>query len=131
MYGRNQDLRRNMDALFSSLYAKYTTSKPLDAVTSAIVEFNDKIDILVEFAFYLAGREGERTAIDYCDLLREALIDNRMEDHIAPIFLAEAKLFDNIGIGMSRDLFALEAADSFAQQGRFTEAEAALKLVAA
>jgi hypothetical protein len=50
---------------------------------------------------------------------------------LAILLIAEAEFYHRLGISMSRDMYAVEAAELFLRSGRYRAAQTALKLMAA
>ncbi|MBY5867037.1 hypothetical protein [Rhizobium leguminosarum] len=131
MYENQQQLGLNINAFFSSLYTRYKeTGKVSDTIGLSSLT-PDEIDLHVDFCFYIARLEGERCAIDYCDRLHEFLLETDQEKYVGNVLIAQAKLFDQLGKAMSRDMYALEAAEAFVHFGEFRAAEQALAMVQA
>ncbi|MBB3660043.1 hypothetical protein FHX15_005312 [Rhizobium sp. BK650] len=131
MYENHRQLGLNINAFFSALYSRYKETGSISGTIGTSSLTADDLSLYVDFCFYIANLEGERAAIAYCDLLHEFLLATEQEKYVGNVLVAQAKLFDQIGKGMSRDMYALEAAEAFAHFGQFGAAERALALVQA
>jgi hypothetical protein len=131
MYEKPERLGVNINAYFASLLDRYTANEDMSGIIGPTAPSEEDIDILVDFCFYIARARGERTAIDFCEKLHHHLLDVELEMYVGKILVAQARLFDKIGKGMSRDIYALEAAEAFVMFGQYPAAEAALAMVRA
>lgn len=129
MYEDEFEFGENIDARFKPLFTEYKRSADfVDSLTSR-QDFFEEIDFFIAFSFYIARLEGERAAIDFCERLHRRLLDADRDDHLGLMFLAQAKFYAKLGKGMSRDLYAIEAAEAFAARGELSAAKKALSLV--
>jgi hypothetical protein len=129
VYEDESDFGENIDARFAPLFAKYQQSHDFVESLASRQDFFEEVDFFVAFSFYIAKIEGERAAIAFCERLHRRLLDADHDDHIGLVFLAQARFYDKLGKGMSRDLYAIEAAEAFAAHGELTAARKALSLV--
>ncbi|MBY5868527.1 hypothetical protein [Rhizobium leguminosarum] len=118
---------KNIRPFLETLYARYKDGAAIDA----IVDGQNEIELYVDFSFYLATRDGERAAIDFCMRLHRYLLQYDLDRYVGNVLLAQATFFDRIGKAMSRDMYALEAAEAFVHFGQFPAAEKALAMVQA
>ncbi|WP_117196399.1 hypothetical protein [Rhizobium terrae] len=127
----DQDLTPATEREFGALLQMYQVAGALDAIAPSASLLSKNLKFYTEFAFYLGEKAGYRVAIEFCDLLVKKLSDADRKRNIGVLLIVEAQFFDELGIGMSRDLFALEAAEAFVRSGQYRAAQTALKLVAA
>jgi len=63
--------------------------------------------------------------------MMQSLGETATPGNLGILLLADARLYDRLGLPMSRDMYAVEAAQEFIRSGRYRAAQAALELVAA
>jgi len=116
---------------FELLLSKFMELGSLEAILPSAEQLSSHIRFYVEFAFHLAERVDCRIAIEMCDLMGLALGETAKPGDLGIILLAQAQLYDKLHVPMSRDLYAVEAAQEFIRSGRYRAAQTALQLVAA
>ncbi|WP_145965016.1 hypothetical protein [Rhizobium leguminosarum] len=121
----------NINAYFDALLKRYAAVEDVASIIDESPPTAEGVDLMLDFSLYIAGAQGERAAIDFCEKLHHHLLDVEMEMHVGKVLVAQAKLFDKIGKGMSRDIYAVEAAEAFVMFGQYPAAEAALAMVQA
>ncbi|WP_313555901.1 hypothetical protein [Agrobacterium cavarae] len=131
MYDNADRLGLNINAYFAAVFERYSQSKDVSALIADPCFSEDDVDLYLDFAIFIARNHGERAAIDYCDRLRGYFLRQNRDELVAKVLVIQAQLFDDLGVGMSRDLYALEAAEAFAMFGQYPAAEKALAMVKA
>lgn len=131
MYEKTTWIGANLNAHFASMLDRYSASGDIAGLVDKSILDDDGVDLLLEFSRYLARKRGERAAIDFCETLHHHLLDFSLGVHVGRVLLVQAELFNQIGKGMSRDLYAMEAAEAFLLFDLMPAAEKALAMVRA
>jgi len=132
MYKENERRGGNINAYFASLMARYFETGEIPPLLDRSEMNEEDIDLLLEFARYLAFHRGERIAIDFCEKLHHHVLDyESLQIYVGRALLLQAELFNQIGKSMSRDLYAVEAAEAFLMFDLVPAAEKALAMVRA
>jgi hypothetical protein len=131
MYEKPERLGVNINAHFAALFERYNADEDISTILGHNLPSEDEIHLFLDLSLYIAKVQGEREAICFCEKLHHYLLDMALEMYVGKVLVAQAKLYDQIGKGMSRDLYAVEAAEAFVMFGQYPAAEAALAMVRA
>jgi len=131
MYEKPERLGVNINTYFASLLDRYTTAGDITAIIGPSAISAEDLELLLDFSFYIARHRGERAAIEFCEKLHHHLLDAALEIHVGRVLMTQARLFNQIGKPMSRDLYAMEAAEAFLFFDQISAAEQALAMVQA
>ncbi|MCP2137469.1 hypothetical protein J2S28_004572 [Rhizobium sp. SLBN-94] len=132
MYEATERHGANINAYFASLMARYFKTGEISPLVDRSDMNEEDIDLLLEFSRYLAFHRGERVAIDFCEKLHHHILDHEsLQICVGRVLMLQAELFNQIGKSMSRDLYAVEAAEAFLMFDLVPAAEKALAMVRA